>query len=189
MRGGRGERTPATSCPLFPWRLGNQERFKCNFTSATQRETQQAPQASLGRSWKGKRCSFEKTMKERASKINTLTPWRGRPQGEAACGFRNTDQGKATPGEQRAAKGPEPQKGGHRRVGPVGRYAGLRGDTCKPGRRFQVGPVVPGLLPWLPSQPYQELKARILIPTLKRGHRASQGVLVVKNPPAVQETY
>ena len=93
VRGRRGERTPATSRPLFPWRLGNQERFKCNFTSATQRETQQAPQASLGRSWKGKCCSFEKTMKERASKINTLTPWQGRPQGVAVCGFRITDRG------------------------------------------------------------------------------------------------
>lgn len=81
-------------------------------------------------------------MKERASKINTLTPWQDRPQGIAVCGSRNTDQGKATPGEQRAAKDPELQKGGH----------------------LWVGPMIPGLLPWLPSQPHPELKARILIP-------------------------
>ena len=95
--------------------------------------------------------------------------------------------GESDPRRQRAAKDPELQKGGHLRDSRRQRAA--KDPELQKGRHLRVGPVIPGLLPWLPSQPHQELKARILIPTLQRGHRASQGMLVVKSPPAMQETY
>ena len=123
---GRGSRTPATSGPLSPLGLMNQERLKWKFTCSTHRKTQQGTQASLGRSRKDKAHSFEKTTRERGlqSKHAPLNPGAHTPAGQATeyssvwipkhrpAGDDSGRTESSIPG----AKDPDLQKGGHWRV-------------------------------------------------------------------------
>lgn len=126
---GRGSRTPAASSPLSPLGLMNQERLKWKFTCSTHRKTQQGTQASLGRSWRDKAHSFEKTTRERGlqSEHAPLNPGAPTPAGQAPGDSSvwtpkhrpaGDDSGR-TQSSIPGAKDPELQKGGHWRVGRV----------------------------------------------------------------------
>lgn len=159
---GRGSRTPATSGPLSPLGLMNQERL--SGSSHVQ------PIGKLNKvhrpHWVGpgetKLIPLKRQPGKEACKVNMppstpgLTHRPGRPQGTAACGPRSTDQRETTLGEHRAASQVQRtlsyRKAGTGRSGVCQLLPGGSAETsaalactCKPGQGFQVGPVIPAL--------------------------------------------